>query len=116
MIKGKKVKIRFKRSFDRQPLWVFVGNVTEFTEQWVTIEGKGICLFIGSAIPLKTAPIDIDSESRTLLIPRESIAHIRILPDDFDFDNMEIERKGLRNFLKVKNGPDASLGEIGETV
>lgn len=58
-------------------------------------------------------PIDIDDELRVMLIPRENIAHIRLLPDDFDITKIEIERKNNRYFIKVKNAPYASLGELG---
>lgn len=51
-----------------------------------------------------------------MLVPRENIAHIRLLPDDFDITKIEIERKNNRYFIKVKNAPSASLGELGEKV
>lgn len=108
---GKKVKIRFKRYFSGQRLWIFVGTVLEFTESWVKIEGKGILFATG-----KLEPFEIDEEARVLLIPTENIAHIRVLPDDFDIDNIETYRGSNRWYFKVKNAPDASLGEIGEAV
>ena len=38
-------KIRTKRYFDRHPLWVIVGKVLDFSENWVKIEGKRIGFF-----------------------------------------------------------------------
>ena len=84
MIKDKIVKLRFRRYFDEQALWVIVGKVLEFGDSWVKIEGKGICIMKGHVIPC-----DVDKENKILLIPRDNIAHIRILPDDFDLGNIK---------------------------
>ncbi len=104
---GKTVKIRFKKYFEEQRLWVFVGKVLDFTENWIMVEGKGLIVSRG-----KITPVDIDEEIRTLIIPRDNIAHIRILPDNFDISNIEIEERGIRYFIRVKDGPHTSIGEI----
>ena len=88
-------------------MWVFVGKVLKFTENWVMLEGKGILIVKGLI-----EPVDMDKEKRIIIVPRDNVAHIRILPDDFDVDNIEIEIKGMRIFAKVKNGPDTSISEI----
>ncbi len=107
MIEGKIVKIRFKKYFAEQRLWVFIGKVLKFTENWVMADGKGIVIMKG-----KITPVDIDKEKRIILVPRENISHIRILPDDFDIENIEIVERDMRLFVKVKNGPDTSVSEI----
>ena len=107
MIEGKIVKIRFKKYFAEQRLWVFIGKVIKFTENWVMVDGKGIVIMKG-----KVTPVDVDKEKRIILIPRENISHIRILPDDFDIENIEIIERDMRLFVKVKNGPDTSISEI----
>jgi hypothetical protein len=107
MIEGKIVKIRFKKYFVEQRLWVFIGKVIKFTENWVMVDGKGIVIMKG-----KVTPVDVDKEKRVILIPRENISHIRILPDDFDIENIEIIERDMRLFVKVKNGPDTSISEI----
>lgn len=108
MIVSNIVKIRFKRNFPEQSLWVFIGKVLEFTENWIKVEGKGIIVIYG-----QVNPVDIDDGLRILLVPRENIAHIRLLPDDFDIIKIEIERKNNRYFIKVKDAPSTSLGELG---
>lgn len=80
----------------------------EFKENWIKVEGKGIIVVYG-----QVNPVDIDDEPRVMLIPRDNIALIRLLPDDFDVNKIEIERKNNRYFIKVKNAPSASLGELG---
>ena len=49
-----------------------------------------------------------------LLLPRDNIAHIRILPDDYDLKEVKVERVGFRYYIKIKGAPDASLGEVAE--
>lgn len=107
MVEGKIVKVRFKKFFPEQKLWVFIGKVLKFTENWIMIDGKGIVVMRG-----QVSPVDIDKERRIILIPRDNIFHLRILPDDFDIDNIEVVEKGLRLFVKVKGGPDTSISEI----
>ena len=107
MIEGKIVKIRFKKYFAEQRLWVFIGKVIKCTENWIMIDGKGIVIMKG-----KVTPVDVDKEKRVILVPRENISHIRILPDDFDIENIEIIERDMRLFVKVKNGPDTSISEI----
>ena len=108
MLKGKKVRIRLKRYFAEQKQSVFVGTVLNSTENWITINGKGIVFLKG-----RTHPLDIDKESRVLMIPRESIANVRLLPDNFNMTKIVTERQGLRIFIKVKDAPDAAIGEDG---
>ncbi len=107
MIKGKIVKIRFRRYYADQRLWVFVGRVLDFTGDWLTVEGKGIIVVKGDV----HSPI-ADEQTRTIMIPRDNIAHIRILPDDFDLDHLQFEVKGVRHFIKVQGAPDTSIGEL----
>jgi hypothetical protein len=106
MIKGKMVKVRFKRFFPEQRMWVFIGKVIEFTENWLMIDGRGIVTLKG-----QVKPADIDEKSRIILVPRDNIAHIRILPDTFDVNKIEIITKGTREYVIVKDGPDTSIGD-----
>ena len=107
MIEGKIVKVRFKKNYAEQRVWVFIGKALKFTEQWLMLDGKGILVSRGNI-----NPVDIDGARRIILVPRDNIAHMRILPDDFDVDNIEIHIKGIRIFAGVKNGPDTSISEI----
>lgn len=106
MLKDKNVKIRFKRHFADQKLWVFIGKVLEFTDCWVTVKGRGLVVFKG-----RPDPIDIDEDPRVLVIPRETIAHIRVLPDDFEYKDIETKTRGFRVYADVPGGPDTSISE-----
>ena len=103
---GSMVKIRFKRYFEKQKLWFFVGKVEKFTDAWVTVHGKGIVFDTGHIKPL-----NIDEDSRSLMIPAVNISHIRLLPDGFDVSKIEAEISGKRWVMKVNGAPDASLVE-----
>ncbi len=107
MLEGKMVKVRFRKYFVEQRLWVFLGKVLMMDNWWLRIEGKGIVIFKGQ-------PPQIDEKERIILVPRDNIAHIRILPDDFDLSRIKVEagKFALRNYVKVKGGPDTSIGEI----
>jgi len=108
MIVGKMVRIRLKRYFAEQKLWVFIGKVLELSENWVTIEGKGIVLLKG-----RPQPAEVDRETRVLMVPRNNIAQIRVLPDDFDLSDLRIEMEGLKVCVKVDGAPDTCIGEWG---
>lgn len=106
MEQGDFVSVRFKRHFPEQRLWVFVGQVHQVTEHWIEVEGKAIVFNTG-----QTDPIDIDEEPRTLACPRENIAHVRILPDNFDIRTIQTYRRNTRWYIKVEGAPDACLAE-----
>ncbi|MFC1735298.1 hypothetical protein ACFL1X_04220 [Candidatus Hydrogenedentota bacterium] len=105
-MKGKNIRIRCKRTYQEQRPWVFVGNVTDFTENWITIVGKGILMVKG-----KSQPFEIDEECRHLMIPRDNVANIRILPDNFDLDHLQVIMVGTRMELIVKGAPNSNIGE-----
>lgn len=107
MIEGKMVKIRFKKYFAEQRQWVFVGKVLQHENGWIMVDGKGI-------IAAKAEPSlgHVDEEPRVLIIPRENIAHIRILPDTFTVDQITLVNRGFRQYIRVKDGPDTSVGEV----
>jgi len=109
MIVGKMVRVRLRRDFFEQRLWVFVGKVIKFTEGWVTIEGKGLTVLKRAQLE-----VDVEDEPRVVVIPRDNIAIIRVLPDDFDMMNIRTVNKGHKLCLVVDGGPDATIVEMGE--
>jgi len=108
-IVGKIVRVRMNRTFAEQRLWVFVGRVVEFTENWVVMEGKGLIV-----LKRATLTVEIDETSRTIVIPRQSIFVIRVLPDTFDMDNILAVNVGHKLCLKVPGGPDATIADMSE--
>ena len=108
-LKGKVIRVRMRRTFQEQRLWVFVGRVVDFTESWLHIEGKGI-------IVLKRAglSVEIDNQIRGLLLPRGVISVIRVLPDDFDLEHIETINEGHKLCIKVQGEPNATIADMSE--
>jgi len=109
MIIGKMVRVRLRRDFFEQRLWVFVGKVMGFTENWVMIEGKGLTVLQRGELD-----VEVENELRHVVIPRDNIAIIRVLPDTFDMTNIRTVNKGHKLCLVVDGGPDATIAERGE--
>jgi hypothetical protein len=107
MIEGNIVKVRFRKNYMEQTSWVFIGKVLKFTENWVALEGKGLIVSKG-----KVVPVTVDEESRIVMVPRDNIAHIRILPDEFNVNQIEVKIVGLRIYVGVPGGPDTSISEV----
>ena len=109
MIVGRMVRIRFKRNYPEERLFVFVGKVLEFTDHWVMVEGKGL-------VVLKRAQleVEIEEEARVVIVPRDNVAIIRLLPDNFDMRNIRTVNKGHKLCLLVDGAPDATIAEMNE--
>jgi len=103
-LEGSMVKIRYKKYFSEQKQWVLFGKVLEMSENWIMINGKGV-------IQHHETGYEIDAQARVLLVPRDNIAHIRILPENFNTRKITIVTRAGRDFAKVTDGPDTSIGE-----
>lgn len=103
---NKMVKIRYRRYFQEQKTWVFLGRIIAYDQGCFLVEGKGVIVH-----PAAVERVVIDGESRLLIIPRDNIAHIRLLPDDFSVERIEVVERGMRLFARVPGGPDTSIGE-----
>ncbi len=132
MYKGKIVRVRLRRDTDVQPAWVMVGKVIDFTDYWVTVEGKGITVFrrkvrTRSSMAVRglrivqddpdtgqMVPAMVDEEPRTVVVPRDNINNVRILPDDFDLNNIRIVVSGQRVDLVVDGAPNSPIDELTE--
>jgi hypothetical protein len=126
------VRIRFRKQTESKPTWLFVGKVFSFGEAWIGVKGKGILLYsrkttFSDASTLRGAdmirtnaasgnslPYEVDEESRQLLFPRDGILSVRILPDNFDVENIKIKFSGKRIDLHVDGAPDSALDELYE--
>ena len=130
MLKGKLVRIRFRKSSETKPTWLFVGKVFEFSEAWIGVEGKGILLYARRTTDTHTStlrgqemirtgigsenalPYEVDAETRPLMFPRDGISSVRILPDDFDVNTIRVKFVGKRVDMEVDGAPDSALDEF----
>ncbi len=51
---------------------------------------------------------------RSIVLPRDNIANIRVLPDSFDMNNIKVITEGNTLGIKVDDAPTAWIGEFGE--
>ncbi len=109
MIKDRIVRVKMKKNFKEQKPISFVGKVTVWSENWIAMEGKGIML-----TRQQSSGVQIDEATKLIIIPRENIDHIQVLPDNFDLNNLKITTQGQQLVLMVDGKRDAFLGELGE--
>ena len=107
MINGKIVCLRLRRSFYEDKPWAYVGKVRQFTENWIAIDARGIYVF-----RTQTMSIEVDEEVRGFVIPREGIASIRVLPDNFDRKSIQVDLTDSKLSILVKGGPNCYVGDV----
>ncbi|MCC6142548.1 MAG: hypothetical protein IT368_01955 [Candidatus Hydrogenedentes bacterium] len=109
MIKDRIVRVRLKKHYKEQRPWSYVGKVTAFNDHWLVMEGRGIVL-----ARQQSSGVEIDKKPSAMMIPRENIETIRVLPDSFDVTNMTVTTEGQQLRLVVDKALDAYLGDLGE--
>ncbi len=108
MNKGMIVLVRIKQYFDKQRPAFFVGKVLDLSNGWITIHGKGISFNAG-----QVKPVYPHDEARTIVYPKENIAHVRPLPDTFDITHLDLYHDKSQWYLRIDDAPDACLAEMG---
>ena len=88
---------------------LYVGKVSGFSEEWIILHAKGMMLS-------RNQPngVQIDEKPSAILIPRDNIDSIRVLPDNFDINTIKITTEGQQIRMVVDGAQDALLGEMGE--
>lgn len=109
MIKDRIVRVKLKKYFKEQKPVCYVGKVTAFSENWVVMDAKGLMLTRGPA-----NGVQIDTRANPVMIPRESIDSIRIMPDNFDINKLDITTEGVQIRLVVDGQRDVFLGEMND--
>ncbi len=109
MIKDRFVRVKLiKRYHEKRPI-SYVGKVTAFSDSWVVLDAK--CLMLARSQP---NGVQVDAKSNAMMIPRDNIESIRVLPDNFDMDNIRLTTEGQQLHMIVDGAMDAFLGELGE--
>lgn len=62
----------------------------------------------------RAKPVQIDEQMRSIILPRDNIANIRVLPDGFDMNNITVITEGNTLGINVDDAPTAWIGEFGE--
>lgn len=109
MLKDRIIRVRLDKAYHEQRPISFVGKCIAFNNYWVAIEGKQIMVTRSS----KTG-VQIDEKITQHVIPRDNIESIRVLPDDFDMNKLEVSTEGQQLVLLIKGGQPCFIGEVGE--
>lgn len=109
MLKDRIIRVRMKKFFSEQRPISYVGKCREYMDNWVLLEGRTVmvCRHMPNGV-------QIDKATSVVMIPRESIDNVRVLPEKFDITNMKVATEGQQIQLVVEGGADVMLGEMGE--
>ncbi len=109
MLKDRMVRVKLKRNYSGHRPMSYVGKVTSFPEGWVVVDARGVMVSRH-----EKDGVQIDEKSSAMVIPKENIESIRVLPDDFDVGNIRVTTAGQQLLMVVDRALDAYLGEMGE--
>ena len=109
MIKDKIVRVKLKRNFHEHRPMSYVGKVTAFNDYWVVMEAVGILI-------ARNQPnnVQVDKHRCAVLVPRDNIESIVLLPDNFDIKNIKISKEGQQIQILVNGAANVYVGELGE--
>lgn len=109
VLKDRLVRVKLKKYCQEQRPRSFVGRVTGFSNHWIVIEGRGVML-----ARAQSNGAQVDAKPTHVLIPRDNVDHIHVLPDAFDVKNLQFTTEGQQVVMVVPNAQSCFLGEIGE--
>lgn len=109
MLKDRLARVKLKKHYHEQRPRSYVGRVTGFSNYWVVMEGRGIML-----ARAQSNGVQVDAKATHVVIPRDNIDHIQVLPDAFDMKNIQFTTEGQQVVMLVPNAQSCFLGEIGE--
>jgi len=109
MLKDRIIRVKLKKHFHEQRPMSYVGKCTGFSDHWVILEARGV--MISRQQPDNT---QIDKTPSAMVIPRDNIESIRVLPDNFDVDNIKVTTEGVQIRMIVDGKRDCYIGEMGE--
>ena len=109
MIKDRVVRVKLKKHFREQRPISYLGKITAFNDNWLVMEGKMLML-------ARSQPngVQVDPKPSAIMVPRENIESIRVLPDNFKLDDLKFTTEGQQLRMIVDGQRDCYLGELGE--
>jgi hypothetical protein len=109
MLKDRMVRVKLLKHYREQRALSYVGKVKTQSEGWIVLEAKGV--MVGRNLP---GGAQVDAQAAPVLVPRDNIESIAVLPDTFDLNAIQVAIEGQQIRLVVKGGADCLLGEMGE--
>lgn len=109
MIKDRIVRVKLKKQFHEQRPISYVGKCTAFNDNWVVLEAR--MLMLSRA---QSTGVQADAKPSAVMIARDNIESIRVLPDNFDLVNLKFTTEGQQIRMVLDGSRDVYLGEMGE--
>lgn len=109
MLQNRIVRVKLKKSYQQQRPISYVGKCTAFSENWVGLEAVG--LMVSRQQP---SGVQFDKRPSLVVVPRDSIESVVVLPDNFDWQNMKATTEGQQICIVVDGKRDVFVGEMGE--
>jgi len=109
MLKDRIARVKLRKHSHEQRPFSYVGKVTAFNDAWVGLEAVGIMLS-----RQQPSGVQIDKRPSVVLIPRDNIESIIVLPDNFDWQNFKVTTEGQQLQIIVDGKRDVFIGEMGE--
>ena len=109
MLKDRIVRIKLKKHFKEQRPISYVGKVTSMNDYWVVVDARALMLNRHESVGVQS-----DKKNNAIVIPRDNIESIRVLPDSFDAANLRFTTDGQQLRMIVDGALDCYIGELGE--
>jgi len=109
MIKDRVVRVKLKKHFHEQRPISYLGKITAFNDNWLVIEARMLML-----VRSQPSGVQADPKPSAIMVPRENIESIRVLPDNFNLEDLRFTTEGQQLRLIVDGQRDCYLGELGE--
>ena len=109
MIKDRTVRVKLKKHYKEQRPISYVGKVVAFSDYWMAMEALTLQLNRH-----EQNGVQIDKVRSQVLIPRDNIESIRVLPDTFDIKKLQVTTEGQQLQLIVEGGAPCHIGDLGE--
>ena len=109
MLRERIVRLKLKKHYHEQKPWSYVGKVTAMSDFWIGMEAVGMMLS-------RQQPngVQLDKRPSVVVIPRDNIESILVLPDNFDWQNLKVTTDGQQIEIVVDGKRDVFIGERGE--
>lgn len=109
MLKDKFVCVRLQRHFHEEAIWVYVGKCIQWSDHWIVIDGKGIMILRG-----RNRTMEVDEKLRRVVVPREAVSTIQVLPDDFNIKAISVGITGSKLTMPVEGSVDCIIAEAAD--
>lgn len=109
MLRDRIVRVKLKKQYQEQRPWSYIGKVTAQNDFWVGMEAVGV--MVSRQQP---GAVQVDKRPTVVVIPRDNIETIVVLPDNFDWQNLKATTDGQQIQVIVDGKRDVFVGEMGE--